>query len=146
LVQPRTAFGKLAAALTVTGLFLTSLYAISGRHQHLKASVADQIALHEFFKDQPPRIIYADVSTTGHLHFYAGFQNTGLLRMLDGLNDCSMIRDAYVVVNSTRGWIEHEPFLDYLPPCVKDIPPTWKLVRRIRAATLEVYERFDPTV
>jgi len=106
----------------------------------------DTKLIFEELKKLPEKTVYSDGGTIGHLMFYSKFRKNHLYKPLD-FRSCEELKDSYVIVNATRGWIEFSPMLKNYPLCVFERPNNWILLKTIKSdATSYPYNLFDPQI
>ncbi|MEM2175557.1 MAG: glycosyltransferase family 39 protein, partial [Candidatus Micrarchaeia archaeon] len=138
--------GKIISSVIVFALIVSFLIYIKHIHYMQKGAVEDTIRIFEFLKDQPKKVVYSDYGTIGHLMFYFQFKRNEYFRALDYVR-CEDIKDAYVIINATRGWIEFWPMFQSYPSCVFNPPEDWQLIAVIKSNFSEYpYNLFDPKI
>lgn len=138
---------KFFISITITVLLIVSfIYYSKNITRMQKAASEDMILLYELFKDLPKKKIYSDYGTNGHLMFYFKFTRNEDFKYVMNLK-CDEIKDSYVIVNATRGWLDMENFKKELPLCVKNPPQNWKIIKVIESPT-DVYpfNYYNPVV
>lgn len=137
---------KIFSSLLILTLLISFLYYIKNIHYLQKGAVEDTIRIFDFIKGLPKKTVYSDWGTIGHLMFYFKFERNEYFKGLDYVR-CEDIRDAYVVVNATRGWVEFWPMLQNYPYCIFNPPENWKLLTIIKSNFSEYpYNIFDPKI
>lgn len=127
-------------------LILSFIGYIKNIYYFQKGAVEDTKRIFEFIRERPKKVVYSDWGTIGHLMFYFKFERNEYLRGLDYVK-CEDIKDAYVVVNATRGWVEFWPMFQNYPSCALNPPETWQLLTVIRSNFSEYpYNIFDPKI
>lgn len=137
---------KSFSLLVIAFLLVTSIYYTYHKHEYLNASTYDVKAMYQFLKDEPKKQVYTDGGAIGHIQFYFGFERNMYMRAVYTETNCNRIKDAYVIINATRGWGEYAPFLRGLPTCLRNPPSHWKVVKTIRGPKIDVFQVFDPVI
>lgn len=137
---------RLITIFVIILLTITSFYYIDKRTMYLRDSVEDQKEIYKFLKNKDQKNVYTSGGSVGHLNFYSKFKWKNKLRGVGKYTDCNDLKDSYVVVDATRGWIENYQFLRNIPECIKEPPENWRLVKIIKGSNLGVYNRFNPKI
>jgi len=91
--------------------------------------------------------VYSDAGIIGHLRFYFEFQRDEYLKPIDWVRDCNELKDSFVIINATRGWLEFKPFISSLPDCAINPPSNWQLIKVIHYETNTYpYKDFNPVI
>lgn len=136
----------LISFIVVLLLMVSFLYYIKNISHMQKAASEDMISLYEFLKQQPKKNVYCDYGCNGHLMFYFKFTRNEVFNYIGNLK-CDDIKDSYVIVNATRGWIELENLKKDIPSCVKDPPKNWKIIKIIDNPTdVGPFNYYNPVV
>ena len=107
-------------------------------------AVKDIHLIFEEVRKLPEKNIFSDAGTIGHLNFYFRFERKNLYTL--DYKSCEDLKDSYVIINATRGWIEFPPMLENYPKCIFEIN-NWVLVSTISSdVTSYPYNIFDPQI
>jgi len=138
---------KILSFIMIVLVFIPSLFLIEKIYSYNIASTIDIKLVYEFLKERELRKVYSDAGTIGHLRFYFEFQRNDYLKPIDWVRDCNELRDSFVIINATRGWLEFKPFISSLPDCVINPPSNWQLIKVIHYETdFYPYKDFDPVI
>jgi hypothetical protein len=109
-----------------------------------KDAVKDTHLIFEEIKKLPEKKVFSDSGTIGHLNFYFQFRRKDLYSL--NYRSCDDLKDSYVIINATRGWIEFWLMLQTYPTCIFK-RENWKLIATIVSdAKSYPYNLFDPQI
>jgi hypothetical protein len=132
--------------IVISVLLITSFYYISESHEYLDQKMADYRETAEFLKNYPDKDIFAHYATAGMLDFLLGYKRTENLKQLEQIKYPYEIKDAFVIVNLSRGIVEVKEYKDTLPSFIFNPPENWIKVKVITASYIEFYGTYDPII
>ena len=141
-------FVNLSSILIIFFLFASSIFYIYYQDVYLDAASYDMRELYTYFKsfDNFKNKIYTDGGTVGHLKLYSSFLWDNILIPIGEYTNCTDIKNSYVIINATRGWIEYEPMISSFPECFKKLPKNWNFIKEISGPEIDVYSRYNPKI
>ena len=139
-IKPIKNLGLLVLVL----LLLSFLSYLENITELQRDAVKDTHLIFDELKKLPEKKVFSDSGTIGHLNFYFGFKRKDLYSL--DYKTCEDLKDSYVVINATRGWIEFWPMLQSYPACVFK-RENWILITTIKSdAQSYPYNLFDPEI
>ena len=84
--------------------------------------------------------------TTGKLNFLLGYERSKYLKDIQNVKNVGDIRDAYVVVNASRGTVESLEVRMSLPSFFINPPNNWRVVKVISDSDYGVYGKYNTTI
>jgi hypothetical protein len=127
-------------------LVISSFISISKTNFYMNQSTIDYKEIADYLEDYPGIDIYADYDSRGKLDFLLGYERTNNLKNLELVENPNQIKDAFVIVNASRGFVENEEARASLPEFIYNPPADWEKRKVITAAYLEAYGRYDPVI
>jgi len=132
--------------IIVSVLLVSSIFFISKANLLMNQGMLDYKLSADYLKKYPDIDIYTDFVTVGELNFLLGYERENDLKDLALVNSPEEIKNAFVVVNATRGFVELPDFRDTLPDFIWDPPSDWVVVRVIKESYFDFYGTYDTTI
>ncbi len=132
--------------LIIIALFTTSIFYISNRYVYLKASVHDFTLMHTILKDLDDKPIYGDPVVRTQLKYKFKYKKNELIRTIENVKECDEIKDAYVIMKGSRGFVDNEFFINSIPECMYEPPSNWDLIEIIKGPKIDFFSSYDPVV
>ena len=132
--------------IIISALIITSFSSISMGHFYMDQSMIDFREIADFLKDHPSKDIYVDEDTRGKLDFLLSYKRTENLRLLNQVKNSSDIKDAFVIVNSSRGFVEDDWLRSQLPDFIYNPPENWEIAKIVTSAYIGFYRFYDPVI
>lgn len=133
-------------ALILLFLAGTSFYYTYNANIYLEKSIADTKLSAKFLAGLEEKPIYADETTIGYYNILFGYKKEHLLRKLDNVKDINEIHDAYVTVNTNRGYVELSNLKSRLPPAILNPPSDWQILYIVEESDIEAYASYDAII
>jgi hypothetical protein len=122
------------------------MISINNSHFFIEQSMTDFKESADYLRAHPGVDIYVDEDTWGKLKFLLGYERDEDLKWLDKVESIDEIKDAFVVVDSSRGYVELPELRAKLPYFIWDPPSSWIKVKVINESYLEIYGEYDTTI
>ncbi|MFH0861370.1 MAG: hypothetical protein V1921_09230 [Candidatus Altiarchaeota archaeon] len=146
LVNMRIPFRRYLIPLVIIFLGVSSVYYISQIHTFMDAGMVDFRETARFLKTQPPKDIYSDYDTLGKLNFLLGYERADYLKNIQNVKDPAQIRDAYIVVNASRGVVEVKEIRDSMPSFFISPPENWEVANVVTESDVGFWGTYNTTV
>lgn len=146
LIQNKIPFKKVILVLSIGFLFITSLYYIDKITTYMNGAMLDYRITANYLKDYPDKDIYADPDTIGKLDFLLGYERRENLKNIENIKNPKDIRNSFVVVDASRGYVEVPELRDTLPKFLWNPPPNWNLVQVVNESNIDFYASYDTKI
>jgi hypothetical protein len=134
---------NIANIIVISVLLTTSFYYVNECHELKEQALINYRETADFLKQHPDKDIYVDYISWGKLRFLLGYEGAAKnLKFLERVENPDQIKDAFVVVNGSRGSFEVEVFVEKLPEFIWDPPDNWIKVKVI----ITSYNVFHETI
>ena len=100
----------------------------------------------DFLREYSDMDIYTDFDTRGKLNFLLGYERVDNMKDLEWVESPDEIKNAFVIIYASRGFVEVEEFRNSLPSFVYNPPDNWEIVKNITGAYIDVYGTYDPII
>lgn len=137
---------KYITTLVVVLLAASSIHYAKDINGFMKDGMLDFRQTAEFLKNQPKKNVYSDFDTIGKLDYLLAYNWSNQLRNIQNVKDASEIRDAYVVVNASRGVVEVKELRDSMPAFFKNPPNNWQIMKVIADSNNGIYGTYNTTL
>ncbi len=146
LLENRLPFRRIILTMSVLFLLLTSIYYIEKISTYMNEAMSDFRLTADYLKKQEEKNIYADRDTLGKLDFFLGYERTEYLKDVAKIRNPKAIKDSYVVVGASRGYVEVPRLRNTLPEFIWNPPPNWNLVKVINESNIGFYGSYDTKI